>query len=68
MDQAIEASVIVDASGREDISLCNVKLHVSEKKLLELIRSIQEGEISSIKIQNGLPVFYIINLKDKKFI
>jgi hypothetical protein len=46
--------------------LSDVKLHISEKRLIELIRSINEGEISSIKVQNGLPVFYIINLENRR--
>ena len=47
---------------------CDVSLHISEKRLIELIRSIKEGEISSIKVQNGLPVFYIINLENRRLV
>lgn len=37
-----------------------IKLHDSEQKLIKFIRAYNSGEISIIKIQNGLPVtFYI---------
>lgn len=67
MDQNIEvaATVVTDNKAAQ---LCNTNLHISEKKLIELIRSIKNGEITSIKIQNGLPIFYIINLRDRKFL
>ncbi len=45
----------------------DVNLHASEKNLIELTRSIKDGEITTIKIQNGLPVFYIINLEQRRF-
>ena len=48
--------------------MMRVNLHQAERKLIELIRAMKNGEISCIKVQNGLPVFYIIDLKDKKLI
>ena len=66
MDQNIEIANTTVADSK-DAQLCNANVHVSEKKLIEIIRSIKNGEINSIKIQNGLPVFYMINLKDRKF-
>jgi hypothetical protein len=44
-----------------------VELHPSERKLIETIRSINAGEIESIKIQNGLPVIFKITLGEGKF-
>lgn len=67
MDQNIESDISV-VSESKAAQLCNMNLHVSEQKLIELIRSIENGEITSIKIQNGLPIFYIINLRDRKFL
>ena len=64
-DIDISASAVTDNKAAQ---LSDVNLHVSEKRLIELIRSIKNGEINSIKIQNGLPVFYIINLKDRRFL
>ena len=64
-DIDVSASAVTDSKAAQ---LCSVGLHISEKKLIELIRSIKNGEINSIKIQNGLPVFYIINLKDRRFL
>jgi len=66
MAQDIEVSATV--TDNKAAQLSNVNLHISEKRLIELIRSIKNGEINSIKIQNGLPVFYIINLKDRRFL
>ena len=43
-------------------AMCPVELHSSERKLIEAIRSINSGEIESIKIQNGLPVLFKISL------
>jgi len=63
-DMEISASAVTENKAAQ---LSNVNLHISEKRLIELIRSIKNGEINSIKIQNGLPVFYIINLKDRRF-
>jgi hypothetical protein len=45
---------------------CKVNLHGAEKKLIELIRTLKEGEINCIKIQNGLPVFYVMNLENRR--
>jgi bisphosphoglycerate-dependent phosphoglycerate mutase len=67
MEQNVELMTTTEAESKA-VMLCNVNLHVSEKKLIELLRSIKDGEISSIKIQNGLPVFYIIDLKDRRFV
>lgn len=33
-----------------------IAVHSAEVKLIEFIRSIYSGELSTIKIQNGLPV------------
>lgn len=67
MDQNIEGDISA-VTGSKVAQLCSMNLHISEKKLIELIRSIENGEITSIKIQNGLPIFYIINLRDRKFL
>ena len=64
-DIDVSASAVTENKAAQ---LSNVSLHISEKKLIELIRSIKNGEINSIKIQNSLPVFYIINLKDRRFL
>jgi hypothetical protein len=64
-----EVKGLVKLSDKEEAPiLCDVKLHISEKKLIELIRSLKNGEITSIKIQNGLPVYYIINLENRRLI
>ena len=44
-----------------------MELHPSEWRLIEAIRSIDSGEIESIKIQNGLPVIFKIALGKMKF-
>jgi hypothetical protein len=65
MAHDIEVSATVtDNKAAQSNNFC---LHISEKRLIDLIRSIKNGEINSIKIQNGLPVFYVINLKDRRF-
>ena len=68
MDHKIELDAAADIAGGKDVVLCDVGLHASEKRLIEFIRSLKNGEINSIKIQNGLPVFYVINLKDRRFL
>jgi hypothetical protein len=45
---------------------CRVNLHEAERKLIELIRTLKDGEINCIKIQNGLPVFYVMSLEDRR--
>ena len=64
-DIDVSVSAVMDNKAAQ---LSSMNLHISEKRLVELIRSIKNGEINSIKIQNGLPVFYIINLKDRRFL
>ena len=44
-----------------------IELHPSERKLIEAIRTIDLGEIESIKIQNGLPVIFKITLGEGRF-
>jgi hypothetical protein len=44
-----------------------LKLHPSEQKLIKTIRAIDQGEIESIKIQNGLPVIFRIPLSGESF-
>ena len=68
MDQKVDLVAAADAIPGKEAPICNVNLHASEKRLIELIRSLKNGEINSIKIQNGLPVFYVINLKDRRLI
>lgn len=68
MDKKIELNASSVTANIKDVPHCNVRLHSSEKKLIELIRSIENGEINSIKIQNGLPVIYVINLMDRRFV
>ncbi len=67
MEQNIEAAISDVTDGRV-VKRSTMNLHISEKRLIDLIRSIRSGEITSIKIQNGLPIFYIINLRDRKFL
>jgi len=40
-------------------------LHPSEEKLIKAVRSINFGEIDSIKIQNGLPVMFKVTLGEQ---
>lgn len=35
-----------------------MKLRLSETKLIQIIRSIEFGEIEGLKIENGQPVYY----------
>jgi hypothetical protein len=44
-----------------------VSLHPSERKLIEAIRSIESGEIETVKIQNSLPVIFKIALGEGRF-
>jgi hypothetical protein len=67
MDRNIEVAAAAATDGKT-AQPRNVNLHISEKKLIELVRSIKNGEITSVKIQNGLPVFYIIDLKERRFL
>jgi len=68
MEQNIELTETKSLSGEKKTIYVNVNVHDSEKKLIDIMRSIENGEISTVKIQNGLPVFYIINLKDRRFV
>jgi hypothetical protein len=38
----------------------DMELHPFEKRLIEILRSIDSGEVSSIKVQDGLPVIFQI--------
>lgn len=40
-------------------------LHPSEEKLIKAVRSINFGEIDSIKIQNGLPIMFKVTLGEQ---
>ena len=40
----------------------SMEVHIAEKRLIELMRSVGTGEIEIIKIQNGLPVISKITL------
>lgn len=40
-----------------------MELHPSEKRLIEVLRSIASGEVASIKIQDGLPVMFSLTQK-----
>jgi len=46
----------------------NMELHTFEKRLIEMLRSMVTGEVSSIKIQDGLPVIFQIKHKKKTFL
>ena len=46
----------------------NMELHTFEKRLIEMLRSMVTGEVSSIKIQDGLPVIFQITHKEKSFL
>lgn len=51
--------VATDASGSEQgRDSCTLKLHPAEMKLIQVIRSIEFGEIEGLKVENGLPVYY----------
>lgn len=43
-------------------------LHPSERKLIETIRALGDGEIEVLKIQNSLPVIYKILLGTGSFV
>ena len=45
-----------------------MELHTFEKRLIEMLRSMVTGEVSSIKIQDGLPVIFQITHKEKSFL
>jgi bisphosphoglycerate-dependent phosphoglycerate mutase len=49
-------------------NFCEMDIHGSEKRLIEMLRSMERGEIESIKIQNGIPVFYRIALSGEMFL
>ena len=44
-----------------------IELNPAEWKLIEEIRKIENGEIELIKIQNGLPVYFKIELQAELF-
>ena len=46
----------------------DMDLHPFEKKLIETIRALGDGEIEVLKIQNSLPVIYKILLGTGNFI
>lgn len=50
-----------------DPSTYPAELHPSEQKLIEAIRAIKQGEIETVKIQNGLPVIFKITLGEGRF-
>jgi len=43
-----------------------MELHSFEKKLIEMLRAMVTGEVSSIKIQNGLPVIFQVEVEHKE--
>ena len=43
-----------------------MELHTFEKRLIEMLRAMVTGEVSSIKIQDGLPVIFQITHTEKK--
>jgi len=45
----------------------DMELHTFEKRLIEMLRAMVTGEVSSIKIQDGLPVIFQITHKEKSF-
>ena len=45
----------------------DMELHTKEKRLIEMLRSMVTGEVSSIKIQDGLPVVFQIMNTEKKY-
>jgi len=45
----------------------DMELHTFEKRLIEMLRSMVTGEVSSIKIQDGLPVIFQITHTEKSF-
>ena len=45
----------------------NMELHTFEKRLIEMLRAMVTGEVSSIKIQDGLPVIFQVTHKEKSF-
>ena len=45
----------------------DMELHTFEKRLIEMLRSMVTGEVSSIKIQDGLPVIFQVTHKEKSF-
>ena len=53
--------------GAADLTTQYMDLHPSEKKLIEAIRDMDDGEIEVLKIQNALPVIYKISLKTERF-
>ena len=42
----------------------SMEVHIAEKRLIELMRSVGTGEIEIIKIQNSLPVISRITLNN----
>ena len=44
-----------------------IELEPAEWKLIEAIRNLENGEIGLIKIQNGLPVYFKIELQAELF-
>ena len=44
-----------------------MELHTFEKRLIEMLRAMVTGEVSSIKIQDGLPVILQVTHKEKSF-
>jgi len=48
---------------REKDMQTSIELHPLEKKLIESLRSVGDGTIEMIKIQDGLPVIFNLTLK-----
>lgn len=44
-----------------------MELHPLEKHLIETLRSVNSGSISKIKIQDGLPVLFYVELDNGNF-
>ena len=44
-----------------------LELHPLEKKLIETLRSIDSAVVSKIKVQDGLPVLFYVELDEESF-
>lgn len=63
------------ASSREKMNNYNLfldlgltlELHPLEKKLIETLRSIDSAVVSKIKVQDGLPVLFYVELDEESF-
>ena len=46
----------------------DMELHTFEKRLIEMLRAMVTGEVSSIKIQDGLPVIFQVAHGENDFL